>query len=275
MFSQLPPVVKNLLLLNVIMYIVSLIAYFLLQIDLTDILGLHYFESTYFEPYQYVTHMFMHAFIGGDGGLVFFHLFFNMLALFMFGRMLEMVWGARRFFIYYVITGLGAAFLHTFVNWLEIRSIQVDMAALHNNLNPETFQLFVSEHFPQYSKGMMEFIMQWTDRPESAEATGIARSYIEQMYMMKLDVPTVGASGAVYGVLLAFGMMFPNTQLMLLIPPMPIKAKYMVIIYGAIELFMGFSNRPDDNVAHFAHLGGMIFGFILIKYWSKSVNRFN
>lgn len=275
MFSNLTPVVKNLLLLNVVMYVLSLVAFLAAQINLTDYLGLYYFESPNFEPYQYVSHMFMHAFVGPDGGIVFFHILFNMLALFMFGRSLEMVWGPRRFFLYYVVTGLGAAFLHTFVNWLEIRQIQMDLATLHNNMNPETFQLFINHHFPQYSKGLMEFIMRWSDDPASAEAISVARSYAEEMYDVKVNIPTVGASGAVFGVLLAFGMIFPNTQLMLLIPPMPIKAKYMVIIYGAIELYLGVSASPDDNVAHFAHLGGMIFGFILIKYWNKSITRYN
>jgi len=236
--NAIPPVVKNLIIINVIM----LLATYILQmrgIELTKILGLHYFSSPDFKPYQLVTHMFMH------GGLM--HLVFNMFALWMFGRVLENVWGPKRFFIYYFATGLGAAVFYTFVNFIEFQYIA-------SRMSPENVQMVMSN---------------------GAELLSNGQNYTELAgkLNMLLNVPTVGASGAVFGILLGFGMLFPNTELMLLFPPIPIKAKYFVLGYGAIELFSGIANT-SDNIAHFAHLGGMIFGFILIKYWNKNSSHF-
>lgn len=237
--NTLPPVVKNLLIINVLMLFIT----FVLQmrgIDLTSILGLHYFQSSEFRPYQLVTHMFMH------GGLA--HLFFNMFALWMFGRVLESVWGPKRFFIYYFVTGLGAAALHTFVNFLEFQHIA-------SNMPMETVKMVLGQGTEIFNQGQ-----NFTD-PDAARLNLI------------LNVPTVGASGAVFGLLLGFGMLFPNTQLMLLFPPIPIKAKYFVMGYGAIELFSGITDS-GSNIAHFAHLGGMLFGFIMIKYWNRNTTHF-
>ncbi|MEN6455350.1 MAG: rhomboid family intramembrane serine protease [Prolixibacteraceae bacterium] len=238
-FGNIPPVVKNLIIINVLM----LLATYVLSvrgIDLNSVLGLHFFLSPEFEPYQLVTHIFMH------GG--FMHLFFNMFALWMFGRVLESVWGPKRFFIYYFVTGLGAAALHLFVNFLEFQS-------LVSKMSPEQVDMVMREGTSIFEQG---------------------KNYSDPL-MGKLNalinVPTVGASGAVYGVLLGFGMLFPNTQLFLLFPPIPIKAKYFVIGYGLIELYLGLA-RPGSNVAHFAHLGGMLFGFLMIRYWNKHSNRF-
>jgi membrane associated rhomboid family serine protease len=171
-----------------------------------------------------------------------------MFALWMFGRVLESVWGPKRFFIYYIVTGLGAAFLHTIVNFINYK-------VLENSLGPENVQIVMDRGYEAFQQGKT-----FTD---------------ERMRELQLllNIPTVGASGAVFGVLLGFGMLFPNTQLMLLFPPIPIKAKYFVMAYGAIELYLGLT-RPGSNIAHFAHLGGMIFGFFMIKYWNKTKNNF-
>jgi len=238
-FANIPPVVKNLIIINVLM----LLATFIMQmrgIDLATTLGLHYIGSPAFKPYQLVTHLFMH------GG--FMHLFFNMFALWMFGRVLENVWGPKRFFIYYFVTGLGAAALHTFVNYIEFQSVASKM-----------------------SQEQVEMVMQ-----QGVEIWRQGKNYTDPLMGQLnaiLNVPTVGASGAVFGVLLGFGMLFPNTQLMLLFPPIPIKAKYFVIGYGLLELYLGLA-RPGSNVAHFAHLGGMLFGYIMIKYWNKNSKHF-
>jgi membrane associated rhomboid family serine protease len=237
--NTIPPVVKNLIIINALM----LFATYVLKmkgIDLTKTLGLHYIQSPDFRPYQLVTHLFMH---GGP-----MHLVFNMFALWMFGRVLESVWGPKRFFIYYFFTGLGAAALHTFVNYMEFQYIA-------GKMSPENVQMVLSQGPDIFSQGK-NFI-----DPLAAKLNLI------------LNIPTVGASGAVFGILLGFGMLFPNTELMLLFPPIPIKAKYFVAAYGAIELFSGIAN-PGDNIAHFAHLGGMLFGFILIKYWNKKTTNF-
>jgi len=233
-----PPVVKNLIIINALM----LLAYYALGnslgTNLNRILGLYYFESPYFRPYQIITHMFMH------GGVT--HIFFNMFALWMFGKVLETVWGSRRFFIYYMITGLGAAFLHMIVLHIEMAPVLAQAR--------ETF-------------GIDNFT------PEIVEQLRQSGNPLAQKVAMGMWVPTVGASGAVFGVLLAFGMLFPNTQLMLLFPPIPMKAKYFVIGYGVLELYLGIT-QPGSNVAHFAHLGGMLFGFIMIKLWSKNRKNF-
>ena len=178
----------------------------------------------------------------------FTHLLFNMFALWMFGRVLESVWGPKRFFIYYFVTGLGAAALHTFVNFMEFQSIA-------SKMTPEAVQMVLSEGTEIFNQGK-----NFSD-PLAGKLNLI------------LNVPTVGASGAVFGILLGFGMLFPNTQLMLLFPPIPIKAKYFVMGYGALELFLGVT-QTGSNIAHFAHLGGMLFGFFMIKYWNRNTKHF-
>lgn len=238
-FNTVPPVVKNLIIINIIM----LLATYILSmrgIDLTSILGLRYFQSPEFRPYQLVTHMFMH------GG--FTHLLFNMFALWMFGRVLEGVWGPKRFFIYYFVTGLGAAVLHTFVNFLEFQSVA-------SKMTPEAVQMVMTQGTEIFNQGK-----NFSD-PTAGKLN------------LLLNIPTVGASGAVFGILLGFGMLFPNTQLMLLFPPIPIKAKYFVMGYGAIELYLGLT-QSGSNIAHFAHLGGMLFGFFMIRYWNKNTKHF-
>lgn len=212
-FGSMPPVIKNLVIINSLV----LLATYLTGDFMYEKFSLFYFESPLFKPYQLVTHMFMH------GG--FMHLFFNMYALIIFGVALEQVWGSKKFFLYYMVTGLGAALLHSLV-------LYIDASSLIN-----------------------------------AVQAG------DQIAVQKLDAlmrtPTVGASGAVYGVLLAYGMLFPNNVLQLIFPPIALKAKWFVLIFGAIELALGVSNT-GGNIAHFAHLGGMIFGYFLIIYWKKN-----
>jgi membrane associated rhomboid family serine protease len=238
--SGTPPVVKNIIIINVVM----LLLYELLRvtpgINLNGILGLYFPKSEYFRSWQIVTHMFMH------GG--FLHLLFNMFALWMFGRILEQVWGPKRFLIYYFITGLGAAFFYELVLWIQYNKVM-------SILTPEQLQYV-------YDLGSNALSQQqnFTD-PDMSKLNSI------------LNGPVVGASGAVYGVLLAFGVLFPNTQLMFIFPPIPVKAKYVVIGYAAIELYLAITS-PGSNIAHTAHLGGMIFGYLLIRYWRKTTKTF-
>ncbi len=264
-FGGIPLVVKNLLIINILMLFATFVFSGTFDIQLTRILGLYYFESELFRPYQIITHMFMH------GGLA--HLFFNMFALWMFGRVLESVWGSQRFLIYYFATGLGAAALHTFVNHLEMSSMINAANSFMNNPTPDLFREFISNHIPSPRREVYDFIMNWSDDPGNRAYITQAVTMVENSLRHRMNIPTVGASGAVFGVLLAFGMLFPNTRLMLLFPPIPIKAKYFVIAYGCIELYLGLT-RPGSNIAHFAHLGGMLFGFLLIKYWQKNTRNF-
>jgi len=262
------PTVKILIVINVALLLLT----FLLErtgVDLVRYLGLYYPESEYFMPHQFVTHLFMH------GGWT--HLFFNMYALWIFGSTLEMAWGQKRFLVYYFVTGLGAAALHTFVNWVEISKMQQAAAGVLNTLTPDTFMAFINDYFlgkvDLNFDAIDSFVSRWDATSNSATFAAQAEEIVRSLTSSAMNIPTVGASGAIFGVLLAFGMMFPNTQLMLLFPPIPIRAKWFVIVYGIIELSLGFYN-PGSNVAHFAHVGGMIFGFFLIKYWQKRTTNF-
>ena len=234
--SNTPPVTKNLIIINVAMLLLTFL-FQRLGLNLSAILGMFYFQSPFFKPWQIVTHMFMHGGIG--------HIFFNMYALWIFGKTLESVWGSKRFLIYYLVTGLGAAFFHQLVNYIQFAP---DILALKeaysvNRVNPALLNeiLVPGNQFYQIGRELIR--------------------------------PTVGASGAVYGVLLAFGMLFPNTPLFIMFIPIPIKAKWLVIGFGALELFLGIT-QSGGNIAHFAHLGGMIFGFFLIRYWNKFTRNF-
>ncbi|MCE2495287.1 MAG: rhomboid family intramembrane serine protease [Flavobacteriales bacterium] len=234
-FNILPEVIKNLLIINGLFFVGSLVMQSTFGMDLNRILGLYVPGSEHFRPLQLITHMFMHGNIG--------HIFFNMFALWMFGNMLENVWGGRRFLIYYMATGLGAALIHLGWNYFELMQVTQSVSA-------EQVQRVIQEGSSILMRGQ-----NYSDP---------ALAKLNLIY----NIPTVGASGAVFGILLAFGMLFPNTRIYLYFA-FPIKAKYFVIGYGLLELFNGIANDPSSNVAHFAHLGGMLFGFILIKYWQR------
>ena len=236
-FKMLPPVIKNLLIINVLFYLATIALNSSFNINLVDYLGLHYPASKDFGIWQIVTYMFMHSPTNIS------HVIFNMFALWMFGNTLENVWGSKRFLNYYLITGIGAGIVQIIVAWIHLKSDTSGMAA-------EQITIVMQEGAAVLSKGM-----NYQD-PAMSTLNAI------------INTPTVGASGAVFGILLAFGMMFPNSMIYVYFA-IPVKAKYFVMIYGAIELFAGISNNAGDNVAHFAHLGGMVFGFFIIMYWKK------
>ncbi|MDR1671970.1 MAG: rhomboid family intramembrane serine protease [Bacteroidales bacterium] len=256
------PVVFNLLVINVLLFAAT---WFLGRSGndwLTEHLALYYPASSLFAPYQFVTHMFMH------GGLM--HIFFNMYALWIFGTPVENSWGGKRFLFYYLFTGLGAAALHTLVNYIIFSGIQADITAFSNTPTPELFKQFLEAHKDGFNREFIGYCYglysDWTDAPGNPSYAAAALDMLQRISSELMNIPTVGASGAVFGLLLAFGMMFPNVRLMLLFPPVAIKAKWLVIGYGGIELFLGFS-QPGSNIAHFAHVGGMLFGYLLIRYW--------
>lgn len=264
-FGQIPPVVKNILIINVLMFFGTLILGYTTNINLTRILGLFYIQSDYFEPYQYLSYMFMHDPNG------FAHIFFNMFAFWMFGRILENFWGGKRFFVYFIATGIGAALIHTMVNWFMLWNMHDNVQSFIDSPAPRAFAELVSRYLNEPADFVLALKQKWLSDPDNimlqSEAIEVAKRIAIVSTDNMMQIPMIGASGAVFGVLLAFGMQFPNAKIMLLIPPIPIKAKYFVMIYGVIELFAGVANIQGDNVAHFAHLGGMIFGFILLKYW--------
>ena len=242
-FRELPDVIKNILIINCLLYLAT-ITLESQGINLTKILGLHQFQSPNFRPHQLITHMFMHG--------SFTHLFINMFAVWMIGKVLENIWGGKRFLKFYIITGLGAALIY-------IGYIQFQINAFSKNIDPSLLQELLYE-VKNRGADVISQGQNYTN-PILAEINGL------------INAPMVGASGALFGILLAFGMLFPNT-LFYIYFAIPIKAKYFVILYGAIELFLGFKNLPGDNIAHFAHLGGMIAGYILLKYWKQDRNTF-
>lgn len=239
--SSVPPVTKNLILVNVLIWFATVIL-MRTGIDLQSVLGLHYIGSHEFLPYQLVTYMFMHD-VSGFG-----HVFFNMFGVFVFGRVLEQVWGPKRFMIYYLVTGIGAGLIQQLAWYIDMRP-------------------FISAVNDYMINGDSSVLSGFLSVQEGVSYS--TSSIIAAKGMIFNSLVTVGASGAVFGILLAFGMLFPNAPLYIMFIPVPIKAKYMVIGYGLIELFSGVAKFSGDNVAHFAHLGGMIFGFFLIRYWKK------
>lgn len=210
--SNVPAAVKNLIIINALIMVMTALNEQFMYANF----ALFYPTSPFFHWWQPVTHMFMH------GG--FWHLFFNMYTLFIFGSALERIWGPKKFLIFYFVTGLGAAFIHTGVEWLQMQH--------------------------------------WMT--QAAEGSMAAQTSIHALKM----TPTVGASGAIYGILMGYAMLYPDAVLTLLFPPVSMKAKWFVLVFAAIELFTGITG-VGGGIAHFAHLGGLIFGFLLIWYWKR------
>jgi len=239
---SMPPAVKNLLIVNILFFIACIVFKSTLGISLEKYLGLSFLTNDNFKIYQFVTYMFLHDYPNP------MHIFFNMFALYMFGRTLEMVWGTKRFLLFYFITGIGAGLIQEVVFAIGIYQNSI-------KLTPELVALVKNEGY-----GILQ------------QNLNYANEYMGKLNRLYNTV-TVGASGSIYGLLLAFGMLFPNTVLMLMFPPIPLKAKYMVIAFAAISLWLGISGRVQ-GVAHFAHLGGMLFGFFLIWRWKKKGNLY-
>ena len=239
-FQNMPPIVKNLLLVNVIFFVAQFtLEDFMRNLELVPIFSEH------FRPWQLATYFFMH------GNLP--HIFFNMFALIIFGNQLERIWGPQKFLFFYLACAIGAALIHMLVGYIRLKGFEstIDPIVLNQYLN------LVQD------KGY-ELIL------NRANFANPILGKLNALY----NTPMVGASGAIFGLLVAFGYTFPNTELMLLFPPIPIKAKYFVIGYAAIELYLGMANSPSDNVAHFAHLGGALIGILIVLYWKKSRNSF-
>lgn len=268
----LPPVVKNLLIVNGLFWLFSILLQERFHVDLVHYLGLYYPESPNFKPYQLVTHFFMHAYVDPSGGITFMHIFSNMFSLWMFGTVLEQVWGSKRFLIYYVVTAMGAAILQLGVTAYELAELKGVISSYVANPGYDQFNHVFREIMPRLfdDSGFLEFQAKWAMAKNDPFFINNSVELAKSILDAKINTPTVGASGAVFGVLLAYGMLFPNTLLMLIFFPFPIKAKYFVALYGLGELYLGIANNPGDNVAHFAHLGGMLFGYFMVKYWNKT-----
>lgn len=260
-----PPVVKILVGINIAMYLLSIAA------EAFDIQG--FFEqlvlfnwlSPLFRPWQLLTSIFLHSTSS------FTHIFFNMLALWMFGSSLENHWGSRRFLMFYLVCGVGASIIHNSVEAWQMQQMFVDANAFFSAPGYTSFEYFVSNYLPgSFTDDQINsFLTAWYNDRLNPGYTAQAVDLVESIVEIRTNSPTVGASGAVYGLLLAFGMTFPNAMILMLIPPIPMRAKYLVLIYGLLELSMGLRDNLDDNIAHFAHLGGMFFGLLLILWFRK------
>lgn len=272
---RITPMVKNILIINVGIFIIQWILSSLINqvfgvASLNEVFGLRVIFSDEFAPYQFLTYMWFH-----DTSSM-WHLFGNMFAVFIFGPMLEQVWGPKRFLTFYLICGIGAGVLFGAVDFFEKLPIKQEKEAFFENPNPDSFEIFIVNHRvgPQHTDMLLEFKDQFYEYPDSKTYREQSLKFVDQIYHLYVDGWMVGASGAVFGILMAFGMLFPNTQLFLLFPPIPIKAKYLVLFYGLYELYSEFSRMPGDNVAHLAHLGGMLIAYILLKVWQKDNRRF-
>ncbi len=253
---QITPVVRNLLIINFGVFLLGMF----LNLDLSQTFGLHYFFTPEFAPYQIVTHLFLH------GG--FSHIFSNMLSLFFFGPLLEGYMGSKRFLIFYLICGFGASALYSGINYFEIYQLKDAVEMYLANPTPAEFTNFMSKYGgmfkPQY---VFEITNKFEEYPHSSQLIAETKEVVSYLYQAKSQTVLIGASGAVFGILMAMGVLFPNLRLMLLFPPIPMKAKYFVLLYGAYEVYAEIIQKAGDNIAHTAHLGGMLFAYILIRYW--------
>ncbi|OWP77934.1 rhomboid family intramembrane serine protease [Flavobacterium oreochromis] len=239
---QITPTVKQLLIINVICFIGAQ-----LVPQSEQILALHYFQSTSFRPWQFLTYMFMHG--------NFMHILFNMFALYSFGSALEHFWGAKKFLFFYISCGIGAGLIHSGVNYIHFQ--EGFNTLVSNGQKPAEIYEILKEG--KYDLGWEQILSQ-------KDFSSFLSAYIS---------PAVGASGAIYGLLTAFAFMFPNAELMMMFIPVPIKAKYFVPILVALDLFSGMTGSSlfGGNIAHFAHVGGALIGFLMMWYWKK--NSFN
>ncbi|MBS0025747.1 rhomboid family intramembrane serine protease [Chitinophaga sp. 22321] len=265
-FQYLPMVIKNLMIINGLIWLVQLTLLNRFDYDLSRLFGLHYWGSELFRPHQFITHLFLHDPKNPA------HVFFNMFTLWMFGATLENLWGSKRFLIFYMICGVGAALCHMGV--LTYENINLTKYAT-NFLNDPTFSNFtlLDNKFDLGNGTNNMESLKTAIANNDQSAIYMAQTYVKEYVNYYRNVGTIGASGAVYGILFAFGFLFPNTYMYIYFM-FPIKAKYIVGFMIVAELWSGIQNSAGDNVAHFAHLGGALFAYLLLRGWSKKRTDF-
>jgi membrane associated rhomboid family serine protease len=253
--------VKYILIANIAVFILTALSS-VIGTDISNYLALYYIKSDNFRPLQFVTYMFVHA--------GFLHIFFNMYALIMFGSAIESIWGTKRFTFYYMVTGIGAGVVNMIVTHYQLMPFNEALEAFYANPTPDTFTALGATH-PMFDEAAVsELAQSWR---EGIYSESMIIEHIEPRLQNVASaiygIPIVGASGAVFGLLLAFGIMFPNLKLQIIFIPIGIPAKYFVLLYGVAELFFGVNNFSGDNIAHFAHLGGMLVGLLLLLWWQR------
>lgn len=258
-FNILPTGVKNLLIINVLLFFATVVFQQTGLVDLERWLGLHYFSSQLFQPWQPVTYMFMHANFG--------HLFFNMFALWMFGAAVENTWGTKRFLLYYFITGVSAGLMHYLVIYFQIHPTIALMNQFLADPSLDGFRTLVTQYHGKYlNTDALQQTLAYLEHSPSI-LPDVVNNVVSSKEAILNQFNLVGASGAVFALLLAFGMLFPNAEIYIYFL-FPIKAKWFVVIYGALELIYGVAGT-GDGVAHFAHLSGMLVGLVLILLWKR------
>ncbi|MBR6334270.1 MAG: rhomboid family intramembrane serine protease [Bacteroidales bacterium] len=258
-FNILPTGVKNLLIINVLLFFATVVFQQTGLVDLERWLGLHYFSSQLFQPWQPVTYMFMHANFG--------HLFFNMFALWMFGAAVENTWGTKRFLLYYFITGVSAGLMHYLVIYFQIHPTIALMNQFLADPSLDSFRTLVTQYHGKYlNTDALQQTLAYLEQSPSI-LPDVVNNVVSSKEAILNQFNLVGASGAVFALLLAFGMLFPNAEIYIYFL-FPIKAKWFVVIYGALELIYGVAGT-GDGVAHFAHLSGMLVGLVLILLWKR------
>lgn len=261
MFRSPTPVVKNIIIINVVIALIAGVIGF----PLNNVFGLYVVFSDNFAPYQFLTYMWLH------GG--FRHIFFNMLMLFFLGPLLEQVWGSKRFATFYLVCGIGAGVLYGAVDFIETLPLKRDTEAYVANPSPEAFERYIVKYRSRVNKDAAADLIdlyyedQRYEERTKREVMGIYEAAINLGVM-------VGASGAIYGLLFALAYLFPNTEFFLLFPPIPIKVKYLAFALAAISVYSEFNRSPGDNVAHLAHLSGMLIAFIMLRFWKNNTKRF-
>ena len=270
-FRDVPVVVKNIIIINILMVVLQLVL-FPMGINLQNYLALHYFTGEHFHWWQFLTHIFMHGSPDpADLGETVGHIFFNMFGLYMFGSVIENRLGSQRFLLFYLICGMGAGLCYLGVNSLEYNAIYKEIMTFQQHPTLQGFSTFLSGHHLSASH---QLITTWSADPNCVDCRNMALGGMMEYYHSLADVPMVGASGAVFGILFAFAYLFPDVELYIMFIPVPVKAKWAVAGYAAIELFSGIGRFRGDNIAHFAHLGGMLFAFILLRIWVRRRNNY-
>jgi len=262
MFRNLTPVVKNILLVTVGAFVIT--TYFMPQ--LKNFFALYYVQSNRFFPTQFLTYMFMHA--------DFWHLFSNMLGLFIFGPLLEQFLGPKKILALWMICGVGSGLLYSGYTAYRMSQLDDKISQFYSDPNPDRFNDFVNKNRHLFRSGVYDFVDAYSRNPEDPSLVQRAKENLMGVREIQANIPMVGASGALFGILIAFGMLFPNTQLFLLFPPMPVKAKYLVLFYGLYTVYNVINSNPMDNVAHFAHLSGLVIGAGMVFYWKKNRKEF-
>lgn len=260
-FEILPLVIKNLLIINVLFFLAQQAFDAKGGVSLEDVLALHHVKSPLFQPWQIITHMFLHGNIG--------HLFANMFALWMFGSVLENMWGPKRFVTFYFMCGLGAAIIQIASLWYQFHDVLSLFVSIKNHPTPETVSLFFHQYGLLESDRASNLLSVYLTDPSNVQVSNQVVSFISDVTYKTISNPTIGASGAVFGILAAFVYLFPNTYIYLYFL-VPIKAKWIGLGYFAYEIFSAIQNNPNDNVAHWAHIGGGVVGFLLVITWNRT-----